>query len=61
MKKGELEKLLKLGGCRFAKSGKKHDRWYSPITDSYFSVPRHDGKEIPSGTLKAILKQAGIE
>ena len=60
MKKSELEKLLKLNGCRFVKSGKRHERWYSPSSDVYFSVPRHEGKEIPNGTLSSILKQAGI-
>jgi len=61
MKKSELEKLLKQNGCYFVKPGKRHDRWHSPLSNSTFSVPRHEGKEIPIGTLNSILKQAGIE
>lgn len=61
MKKSELEKLLKLNGCHFVKPGKRHDKWYSPLSDSFFVVPRHEGKEIPTGTLSSILKQAGVE
>ena len=61
MKTRELVKLLKLNGCYFVKHGKKHDRWYSPITNSKFSVPRHDSQEVPEGTLNSILMQAGVK
>lgn len=39
--------------------GANHDIWYSPITEKYFEVARHS-KEIPTGTLRNILKVAGI-
>lgn len=58
MTKHDVEKLLKHAG--FEKhAGGKHDIWtkksFPPI-----SVPRHKG-DIPKGTLKSILKSAGLE
>ena len=56
----ELKRLLKMHGCNFVEHGGKHDKWYSPITNKFFRVPRHIA-EIKTGTAKAILKQAGIK
>lgn len=58
MTKYDLEKLLKK--AKFEKhSGGKHDIWvkqgFPPIP-----VPRHKG-DIPNGTLKNILKAAGLK
>ena len=61
LKVSELIKLLKRNRCSKIKSGKKHDHWYSEITGKKFPVPRHPSKEIPTGTLKKILEDAGIE
>lgn len=60
MKYGELVRELKNAGCRLDAPGKKHDRWYSPKTDSFFYVPRHQAKEVPPGTLARLKKEAGI-
>lgn len=58
MNKRELEKLLKQAGFK-GYGGGRHDIWskqgYPPIP-----VPRHAG-DIPIGTLKSILKAAGLE
>ena len=58
MTKQELEKLLKRAGFLKRKGG-KHDIWiklgFPPIP-----VPRHKG-DIPKGTVKNILKHAGIK
>ena len=61
MKTNELVKLLKQNGCHLVGSRKKHDMGYSPISDSVVFVPRHGAKEIPTGTLNGILKQAGLQ
>ena len=61
MKGSELEKMLKKKGCRFMEEGKKHEVWYSPINSSEFMVPRHEGKEMATGTVNKILKDAGIK
>ena len=57
MTKLELEKLLRKAGFQ-KRSGGKHDIWiksgFPPIP-----VPRHRG-DIPMGTLKNILKAAGL-
>ncbi len=37
-----------------------HEIWYNEKTDSYTTVANHPG-DMPEGTLRAILKQAGIE
>lgn len=60
MKTNELKRLLKSQGCYEVSFGKEHDVWYSPITNAKIRVPRHQAQEVPDGTLKSILKQAGI-
>ena len=60
MRTSEFKKLLRKSGCYFVSHGKRHDKWFSPITGNKFAVPRHDGQEIPTGTLEAIKNQAGI-
>ena len=37
-----------------------HLTWYSPITGKRFIISNHKSKEVASGTLKTILKDAGI-
>ncbi len=58
MTKRDIEKRLKKAGFK-KHAGGKHDIWskkgFPPI-----SVPRHRG-DIPKGTLKSILKSAGLE
>ena len=61
MKVSELIKLIsKSGKCHFVVHGKEHDRWHSDITGKDFMIPRHSSKEIPTGTVSRILKDAGI-
>lgn len=60
MKRSELLKILKKNGCKLIGHGGNHDLYYSPITGKQFPVWRHN-KDIPSGTIKAIFKQAGIQ
>jgi predicted RNA binding protein YcfA (HicA-like mRNA interferase family) len=37
-----------------------HEIWFNPETRRFTTVPNHPG-DMPEGTLRAILKQAGIE
>jgi len=60
MKRSELLKLFSKNGIMFLQHGKRHDIYYSPITGNTFPVPRH-AKEIAVGTLKSIMKDAGLE
>lgn len=65
METSELTKLLKKNHCYLVEHGKEHgkehDRWHSEVTGKNFMVPRHGGKEIPTGTANRILKDAGIK
>ena len=61
MKYSELKKLLKENGCRIEREGANHEIWYSPVTGKSFPVGRHDSKDVVSGTLNAIKKQAGLK
>jgi len=60
MKTAELLKLFKQHKIVFVEHGKKHDLYYSPITEKKFPVPRHK-TELKIGTLNAILKDAGLK
>lgn len=53
--------LKKTGKCYFVEDGKEHEKWHSDITGKDFRVPRHDAKEIKTGTANRILKDAGIK
>ena len=59
VKTSELIKLLKKAGCTYVRDGGNHGIWYSPITGKTFPVWYHN-KEIPTGTLNKIKKEAGI-
>lgn len=61
MKYSELKKLLKKNGCRVEQQGGRHEIWYSPKTGNLFSVGRHNTQDVPTGTLKSIMRSAGIE
>lgn len=37
-----------------------HEIWHNPTTNRYTTIPNHPG-DMPEGTLRAILKQAGID
>lgn len=61
MNTGELKKKLKKIGCYKLREGKRHEMWYSPITEKQFPVGRHDGQEVATGTLKSIKEDSGLE
>lgn len=61
MKTSELTKLLKKHGCYFLENRGEHDYWFSPITGKEIQVWRHPSKEVPTGTVNRILKDAGLK
>lgn len=61
MKISELVKLLKANGCHKERDGGNHEIWYSPVSKKRFQVPRHGSKEVKTGLLNGILKQAGLK
>jgi len=57
----EVVKRLKTFGFEFHRQAAgSHEIWFNPTTRRYTTVPNHPG-DMPVGTLRAILKQAGID
>jgi predicted RNA binding protein YcfA (HicA-like mRNA interferase family) len=56
----EIVILLKKFGFEFYRQAAgSHEIWYNPQTNRFTTIPNHTG-DMPEGTLRAILKQAGI-
>jgi predicted RNA binding protein YcfA (HicA-like mRNA interferase family) len=57
----EIVRKLRVRGFVFDRQAAgSHEIWYNPETHRYTTVPNHPG-DLPEGTLRAILKQAGID
>lgn len=37
-----------------------HEIWFNPASNRYTTIPNHPG-DMPEGTLRVILRQAGVE
>lgn len=56
----EIIRRLKQSGFEFDRQAAgSHEIWYNPETSLYTTIPNHPG-DMPEGTLRAILKQAGV-
>jgi Predicted periplasmic or secreted lipoprotein len=56
----EIIQRLKQLGLQFDRQAAgSHEIWYNPANNRYTTIPNHPG-DMPEGTLRAILKQAGI-
>jgi len=56
----EIVKRLKELGFQFDRQARgSHEIWFNPSSGRYTTIPNHPG-DMPQGTLRAILKQAGI-
>lgn len=52
-----LVKKLRRLGCQFVRQAPgAHEIWWNPENRSFTTIPRHRGKDIPKGTLAAILR-----
>ncbi len=61
MKPEQLMKKLKKAGFQFDRQAKgSHEIWYNPKTKKRTTIPNHPGKELPLGTLRAIIKQTEL-
>jgi predicted RNA binding protein YcfA (HicA-like mRNA interferase family) len=57
----EIIRRLKLFGFSFYRQAAgSHEIWHNEQTNRFTTVPNHTG-DMPEGTLRAILKQAGVE
>ncbi|MCB9121221.1 MAG: type II toxin-antitoxin system HicA family toxin [Caldilinea sp.] len=54
-----VKRLKSLGFAFDRQAAGSHEIWYNPETDRYTTIPNHPG-DMPEGTLRAILKQAGV-
>lgn len=54
-----IKQLKALGFIFDRQAAGSHEIWYNAQTDRYTTIPNHPG-DMPEGTLRAILKQAGI-
>lgn len=57
----ELKRFLRKHKCKMLRHGGRHDQWINLVNHKTFMVPRHDSQEMKSGTVDAILKEAGIK
>jgi predicted RNA binding protein YcfA (HicA-like mRNA interferase family) len=56
-----LSKKLRGFGFEFFREAKgSHEIWYNEHSQRYTTIPKHGG-DMAEGTLRAILKQAGVE
>lgn len=56
----EMEKILLANGWKFKKQTGSHRHYTHPSKTGKVTIPFHT-KEIPKGTERSILKQAGIK
>ena len=57
----EIVRRLKACGFEFDRQAAgSHEIWFNRAANRYTTIPNHPG-DMPEGTLRAILKQAGIE
>ncbi|MCY3973112.1 MAG: type II toxin-antitoxin system HicA family toxin [Candidatus Dadabacteria bacterium] len=54
-----VKRLRQLGFEFDRQAAGSHEIWHNPATDRYTTIPNHPG-DMPEGTLRAILQQAGI-
>ncbi|MFN0304301.1 MAG: type II toxin-antitoxin system HicA family toxin [Burkholderiales bacterium] len=55
-----INRLKELGLQFHRQAAGSHEIWFNPALNRYTTIPNHSG-DMPEGTLRAILKQAGIE
>lgn len=57
----EIVRRLKCLGFSFDRQAAgSHETWFNPESNLYTTIPNHPG-DMPEGTLRAILRQAGID
>ena len=56
----EIIRRLKHFGFVFDRQAAgSHEIWFNPATNQYTTIPNHSGN-MPQGTLRAIIRQAGL-
>ena len=57
--RGIVSRLKQAGFLFDRQAAGSHEIWFNPTTNRYTTIPNHPG-DMPEGTLRAILPQAGI-
>lgn len=61
MRYGALRrKLRRLGYEPLRQAGGSHEIWWQPNTELRTVVPNHASREIPTGTMRVILRDLGL-
>jgi len=61
LKPNQVIRKLRKAGFVFDRHAKgSHEIWYNPSTRRRTVVPNHPGRDIPKGTLRAIIREAGL-
>jgi predicted RNA binding protein YcfA (HicA-like mRNA interferase family) len=57
----QVIRKLRRAGFVFDRHAKgSHEIWYHPQTHRRTVVPNHPGRDLPKGSLRAIIEQAGL-
>jgi predicted RNA binding protein YcfA (HicA-like mRNA interferase family) len=58
----QLTRRLRQLGCEFVRQAHgSYEVWWNPGNRRFTVIPRHGGRDLPSGTLRVILRQLDIE
>ncbi len=55
-----MPRLRALGFAFDRQAAGSHEIWFNAATNRYTTIPNHPG-DMPEGTLRAILRQAGVD
>ncbi len=55
-----IKRLKQFGFEFYRQAAGSHEIWHNPKSKRFTTIPNHTG-DMPEGTLRAILKQAGID
>ncbi|MBS1814843.1 MAG: type II toxin-antitoxin system HicA family toxin [Acidobacteria bacterium] len=61
MKVRHLIKLVQKDGWYLVRTTGSHRHFYHPAKPGTVTIPGHEGKDVPPGTLNSVLKQAGLK
>jgi predicted RNA binding protein YcfA (HicA-like mRNA interferase family) len=61
MKSSELIRKFEKGGWVQVRQSGSHKIFKNPTNELTISVPSHGSKEVPTGLVKKLLKQAGLK
>ena len=58
----KLTRRLRQLGCEFVRQAPgSHEVWWNPTNEQFTVIPRHGSRDLPPGTLRAILRQLDID